>query len=77
MSLSFGIYWASNTVHYSMLQNEINSNPDLGSSNQKNISDSSKSDKFIASAKFVGSLSGYIFQMGPNGLGYYIDSNRF
>ena len=30
--------------------------------------------KFVASDKFVGSLPGYLFYMGPKGLGYYIDS---
>jgi hypothetical protein len=29
--------------------------------------------KFVASDKFVGSLPGYLFYMGPKGLGYYID----
>ena len=29
--------------------------------------------KFIPSDKFVGSLFGYLFYMGPKGLGYYID----
>ena len=29
--------------------------------------------KFVASDKFVASLYGYVFQMGPKGLGYYID----
>lgn len=29
--------------------------------------------KFIQRDRFTGSLEGYIFQMGPKGLGYYID----
>lgn len=29
--------------------------------------------KFIPSEKFINSIFGYIFQMGPKGLGYYID----
>jgi hypothetical protein len=29
--------------------------------------------KFVASDKFVRSLPGYLFYMGPKGLGYYID----
>jgi hypothetical protein len=29
--------------------------------------------KFVASDKFVGPLFGYVFYMGPKGLGYYID----
>lgn len=30
--------------------------------------------KFVSSDKYVGSLPGYLFYMGPKGLGYYIDS---
>lgn len=30
--------------------------------------------KFISSSAFIGSKYGYIFQMGPKGLGYYIDT---
>jgi len=30
--------------------------------------------KFVASDKYVGSLPGYLYYMGPKGLGYYIDS---
>lgn len=30
--------------------------------------------KFIPSDKFNGSISGYIFQMGQQGLGYYLDN---
>jgi hypothetical protein len=39
---------------------------------QKMFSDGPKL-KFIASDKFTGSLYGYIYQMGPKGVGYYID----
>lgn len=29
--------------------------------------------KFMPNDKFVGSMPGYLFYMGPKGLGYYID----
>jgi len=30
---------------------------------------------FIPSSRFVESVNGYVFYLGPNGLGYYLDNH--
>lgn len=43
------------------------------SSNTKELTDSAENKDFIAAKKFKGSKKGYVFRMGKQGLGYYVD----
>mmetsp|Transcript_37157 Transcript_37157/g.90107 ORF Transcript_37157/g.90107 Transcript_37157/m.90107 type:complete len:501 (-) Transcript_37157:1523-3025(-) len=54
----------------------VEKNDDVVKTKEKKSKDTaSKEEKreFVASKKFKGSKKGYVFRMGPSGLGYYID----
>jgi hypothetical protein len=72
MSINFSIYWSSSTNECTPV---LMNHGIINSRAQSDIMfvDGSKARHFFPSSKYNGSVENYVFQMGPEGLGYYID----
>ncbi len=67
------IIWLSNTGLASINTGLASVNTGLASVNAWTPVQQEQKPTFIASDKFKGSIKGYIFHVGANGLGYYKD----